>query len=379
MSDEANDNFLAMSDEEFMAQDLDATSNEETVTVVDDDTEEVSEAEEVTESDSEVTEGEGAAEPEVSEEEAEGTDEAEEDSEGDSDKEEPAAEKTEAELHKEFYDQLMTPFKANGKDFHIENAADAIQLMQMGAGFNKKMAALKPNLKSLRLLEKHGLLSEEKLNFLIDIDKKDPKAIAKLLGDSNIDPMDIDVDTGKEYRAPDRRIDDGEMELNTILDDLQESPKYNQLLDVVSNKWDNNSRQLVAATPQLLNVIHDHMSSGIYDQISQTVERERTLGRLRGLTDLEAYRKVGDDLNERGVFNNMNTSAATQETGSLSESAKRREVNLNVTEKKDATLSNKRKAAGATKSKVNAGKSIDFNPLSMSDEEFMKQFNPDLM
>ena len=52
------------------------------------------------------------------------------------------------------YKKLMTPFKANGVDMQIQSIDDAIQLMQMGAGFHKKMSALKPAMRQMKLLEK---------------------------------------------------------------------------------------------------------------------------------------------------------------------------------------------------------------------------------
>src|SRR5690606_38757650 len=94
--------------------------------------------------------------------------------------------------HKAIVDKLFAPFKANGKEMVVDNVDDAVALMQMGANYNKKMAALKPNLKLLKLLENNNLLSEEKIGFLIDLDKKNPAAIGKLLKDSGIDPLDVD-------------------------------------------------------------------------------------------------------------------------------------------------------------------------------------------
>jgi len=92
------------------------------------------------------------------------------------------------------YKRLLTPFKANGREIAVKSVDDAIALMQMGANYNKKMAALKPNLKLMKMLENNGLLSEDKIGFLIDLEKKNPAAINKLVKDSGIDPMDLDAE-----------------------------------------------------------------------------------------------------------------------------------------------------------------------------------------
>ena len=55
--------------------------------------------------------------------------------------------------YKAEYEKLLKPFKANGRDIQVGSVDDAIALMQMGANYNKKMAALKPNMKLLKMLE----------------------------------------------------------------------------------------------------------------------------------------------------------------------------------------------------------------------------------
>ena len=87
--------------------------------------------------------------------------------------------------------------------------------MQMGANYNKKMAALKPNLKLLKLLENNGLLSEEKLSFLIDLDKKNPDAITKLVKDSGLDPLEMDV-SKSDYKPNTYTVHDREVELDSV-------------------------------------------------------------------------------------------------------------------------------------------------------------------
>src|SRR5690606_34973436 len=98
------------------------------------------------------------------------------------------------------YKRLLTPFKANGREIQVKSVDDAIQLMQMGANYNKKMAALKPNLKLMKMLQNNNLLSEEKLSFFIDLEKKDPAAINKLVKDAGINPMDLDAEKATGYK-----------------------------------------------------------------------------------------------------------------------------------------------------------------------------------
>lgn len=262
--------------------------------------------------------------------------------------------------------KLFAPFKANGKDMSVDNVDDAISLMQMGANYTKKMAALKPNLKLMKLLENNGLLSEEKLSFLIDLDKKSPQAISKLLKDSGIDPLDVDVEKVGEYKPNTYTVDDRELALDAVLDEVQGTPTYSKMIDVVSNKWDAPSKQVIADNPQLLKVINGHMISGHYDLISNAIERERTFGRLAGLSDIEAYRQVGDALDKQGAFAHLAPKPAAPATPA-------KEVVPVKAKPDDQALRDKKRAASPTKATAAApGIDPEFNPLNLSDAEFAK-------
>ena len=270
------------------------------------------------------------------------------------------------------YKRLLAPFKANGKDIQVKNVDDAIGLMQMGANYNKKMAALKPSLKLMKMLENNGLLSEEKIGYLIDLEKKIPGAVNRLVNESGIDPMEFDAEKAKAYKQTAYAVDDREIELDTVLDELQGTPTYTRTLDVVSNKWDVASKQAVSQSPQLLKVINDHVASGIYDLISSEVERERVFGRLNGMSDIEAYRQVGDALHASGGFNHLgkpqaNTTPVTPAPVVVQPKPKAVE---------DDKLKDKRRAASSTRPAAPTVMAKDFNPLNLSDAEFSKLAHP---
>ena len=260
--------------------------------------------------------------------------------------------------YKKVYEEVFKPFKANGKEMQVTSVDDVKQLMQMGANYNKKMAALKPNLKIVKMLENNGLLDEAKLSYLIDLEKKNPEAIRKLLKESNVDPLDINVSDELNYVPNNYQVNDKELELDSVLAEIKETPTFNTTLDVLGNKWDVNSRKVVLENPSLIKVINDHVGSGIYSTIVSEVDRLRVLGKLEGLSDIEAYKAVGDILNSKGAFN-----------------ASSRQVNApnsnKVTNRENPQLKQQKKAAASVGKSVKTV-SNDFNPLSMSDEEFEK-------
>jgi len=269
--------------------------------------------------------------------------------------------------YKQEYEKLLAPFKANGRDIQVDTVDDAITLMRMGANYNKKMAALKPNLKIVKMLEQNDLLDEEKIGHLIDLSKHDPGAVAKLLKDAKVDPLDIDTEN-IDYKPANHQVNDAQFELDQVIDDIKDSPSFPRTIDVISNQWDKQSKDIVLNDPRIITVINDHVESGIFDQIVSVMDRERMLGNLEGTPDIVAYKAIGETLTQQGKFK---SNGAT----SPQEATKPTEEDTAAAEEREA----KRTAAASTKSSQSTkSNSEDFDPLSMPDEEFSKMTVPGL-
>ena len=269
---------------------------------------------------------------------------------------EPTEVDYQAELSK-----VLAPFKANGKMMQVENIEDARTLMQMGANYNKKMAGLKPNLKLVKMLENNNLLDENKLSYLIDLSKKNPEAIKTLLKDSKLDGVEVDPDMKVNYQPKTYTVNDKEVELDGILDEIRDTESYSTTIDIISNKWDESSQKALFNNPADIAAINEHVGSGIYEQVASVMAREKMLGRLKGMTDLEAYKTVGDALNAAGKFN-TDTQQNSQTQGNMSK----------TTKVVDPKLKDKKRAASSTKSSVKTKGKAEFNPLALSDTEFDK-------
>ena len=259
--------------------------------------------------------------------------------------------------YKAVYEQIFAPFKANGKEIQVRSADEVIQLMQMGANYNKKMAGIKEQLPILKLLERNDLLDQNKLSYAIDLLNGDQAAIAKLLKDSEIDLYDIDEDSAESYVPTPRSVSEQELALSEVIEDIRESDAYEKTIQVATELWDRASQQFIVENPQVLRVIEQHISSGIFDTVWQEVERQHLLGKLTELNSLEAYKVVGDYLNEQGVLGGGNPKQSRQ-------TAKQQQQD-NTRRKKQAT----QRPKGASGRKRN--KDV-INPLSLSDEEFEK-------
>lgn len=219
-------------------------------------------------------------------------------------KQEPEPTSDDAIDYKAFYEKVTASFKANGRDISLTDPDDIISLMQRGAGFAKKMATLKPSMRVLRTLENHGI-TEQDLGFLIDLHKKNPEAINKLIKESGVDVYSLDTEQADQYKPNVQMASDNEVDLEAVIQDLSAtSPTFDKTLNVVVNQWDDHSKGTVASNPHLLRLLDGHMQQGYFDKVMGEVERLRIIGgHIDGLSDLDAYAKVGDMLNARGAFN----------------------------------------------------------------------------
>jgi hypothetical protein len=271
--------------------------------------------------------------------------------------------------YKSELENALQPFKANGRMIKVDSIQDLRTLAQMGANYNKKMAGLKPSLKIVKMLEQNDLLDEQKISHLIDISKKDPNAIGKLLKDADIDPMDLDRDSDEvaAYRPKDHSVNDAQMALDEVLGTIRGNESYPITIYTIGNQWDAQSRSMILNDPSIIPVIDGHVQSGIFEKIVTVMEKEKLLGRLNGVPDLVAYKQIGDKLDAEGAFNDLgqqNNSSPQAETKPTQKPAVRTTNNQ--------VRNQRRKAAASNKSVPKSKAPAEFDPLAMSDEEFNK-------
>lgn len=255
------------------------------------------------------------------------------------------------------FKEIMAPFKANGKEIKLNNPKEAIQLMQMGANYTKKMQALQPHLKTMQMLENHGLLDEGKLSYLIDLSKNNPQAIQKLIKDSGIDPLDIDSEDKSDYKPNDYTVPDAEFVFRRVADEVSNTQEGSDLLAEVGKQWDDQSKRAIFADPKILTVMTEQRGNGIYQIIVDEIDRRKTFGQLGNVPFVQAYLEVGQELHQQNKL--VVPQAKVVDTRTAPPKA--------PAVKNDA----KAKAAAPTRATPTKVKE-DFNPLAMSDEEFMK-------
>ena len=265
------------------------------------------------------------------------------------------------------YEAIMAPFKANGKMMQVKSPEEAIQLMQMGANYTRKMQELQPQRKTLLLLENNGLLDEGKLSYLIDLSKGNPEAIKKLIKESNFDVFNTDFDKESTYQGGNHTVTDEEVNFRTVLDELNSNPVGKETLSVISSTWDQASKEVLWSNPEVMVTINAQRESGIYGRIVAEMDRRRTFGQIQpGTPFLHAYKAVGDDLQNSGAFADLVKPAPAPAAQPLAVKAALPKP----------TGADPRVAAAAVHHTAPVKVDTSINPLAMSDEDFLKMQPP---
>lgn len=277
---------------------------------------------------------------------------------------EPEAKETSID-YKAAYEAIMAPFKANGKMIELKSPEEVVALMQQGANYTRKMQDIQPHRKVLTMLQNNDLLDEGKLSFLIDLDKKNPEAIQKLIKDSGIDPLDIDVTTDPTYLPGDHQVTDEEVSFRSSMDDLKSTPEGTETLGIIHGTWDNDSKRALWNEPGIMSVIHEQRASGVYDLITAEVDRRKMLGQIPANTPfLQAYKTVGDSMVAEVEGQQKVEEPAGEPAPQVIETKA-------AVPKSQLANGDKAKAASTTRAAPKTAKVL-VNPLSMSDEEFAK-------
>lgn len=267
--------------------------------------------------------------------------------------------------HQEFYNTLTKPFKANGREFQVTNPNDMIALMQKGLNYSKKMEEIKPNLNLIKTLEQYGLTDESKLSYLIDLHNKKPEAIAKLIKDSEIDLYEFDTEQAEQYIPQNKVVHKSQLE-EVISEVVEANPEFNSVLNSIYTDWDNQSKQAVINNPNILRLLSEQQTNGIYDKIMNIMEYEKAVGRLDGVAYLQAYGEIEDRL----LGGSTEGQASQQSQQSQQQAQAFTAPRPNQTNNSSNTSEQKRKVASPSTNTTKPSTEV-IDPLKMSDEELI--------
>ena len=264
--------------------------------------------------------------------------------------------------YEDFYKTLTTPFKANGRDFQVTDPQDMITLMQKGADYVKKMTEIKPLRRMGKLLEDNQI-SEDDIAFLLDLKAKKPEAIAKLVKESEVDIYGLDSIQTDSYTPQPIVVNEVDSMLQNTLDDLQAtSATFTQTLHVVGNQWDDSSRQVISQNPELLRILDRQVADGTFNKIDNVLQYERAMGRLTGVSDIQAYVEIERRMGiGHQAMQPQPTPSPTQQAQSQA-----------VAQQQQQQEQKRKQAAAAPRQTQTQNSQTSINVAAMSDDEFMK-------
>ena len=92
--------------------------------------------------------------------------------------------------YKAFYDEVTAPIRADGRDFTIKSSNDLRNLVSKGLDYTQKTQQIGPYRKTLAFLRDNDVLDDTKLSYMVDLYKKDEKAVKQLIRDVTAEPKE---------------------------------------------------------------------------------------------------------------------------------------------------------------------------------------------
>ena len=165
------------------------------------------------------------------------------------------------------------------------------------------------------------------------------------------------------------------MAFDTALKEVASSSDGQNTLRIINSEWDQASKDVLWKNPQVLAVIHSQRENGIYDRISNEVNRLRTIGTIpANVAFIEAYRAVGDNMAKVGAFNDLAPQQMQQgapgHTATAAAAAPVPVATRVATPPAPVANSTAALAASPSRSTPQRKEAI-VNPLSMSDDDFL--------
>lgn len=271
----------------------------------------------------------------------------------------------------DFYKQVTAPFKADGKDIQVRSPEDAIRLMQMGVNYSRRMHEMKPIRAQYEMLKAQGLDDPNKLNFMIEVMKGKPEAIQKLLKDSKIDPIDIDVSKDTGYKPANHQIDPKTLAFREAIESTMAAEGGAELIKDINTSWDDTSKEALRDQPAIFQNLLDQKRSGVYGKIKKELDYQRTMGFLTNVPFVQAYHQVGEAMQKAGVFGSNLTQKPKMQVQSQQplDTGTRKAAQTPVAPAPNLSSTQQPRATPSNGGNSNQGQP-DY--WAMSDEEFLK-------
>ncbi len=272
-----------------------------------------------------------------------------------------------AEEKKNIVPEVPTNFKikANGSEIELTQE-ELIKLAPKALDYTRKMQEIAPWRRTISALKDNGL-TEEDINLFISAKKGDKDAIAAMVKQANVDPLDLEVsEEAEKYVPTNYGKSEQELAIEDIVSNISRDPEYSTTQYVINNKWDNKSQQELFEHPEYIQGLHADVKSGVFDKVSPIAMKLAAMDGGRK-SDIEYYIAAGNEYYGNLAIQEQRQKEAEAEQTRLQKVVTQveKENQKEVVTKKAAS---KRKAATQTKSSATKPSVIDY--LDDNDEAF---------
>ena len=248
----------------------------------------------------------------------------------------------------------LKPIKIDGKEIPVQSLDELYALASAGGKFTQKMQAISKYKKAYMIMDKQGL-SDEDISLLAEAKSGNKDAIATLIKQAGVDPLDLDEGPSDNYRPGSLIPTDTAVAIEEVEREISVDPEYAVTSNIVNNVLDERSQDMLVQNPNLIRGIHEDIKSGAFHHVMAEAEKLKLMDGARR-PDFEYY-----------------LIAARQDSGDEPEQAQQapEQQQVNQTQvNKPAVSKSKRRAAGSSRSKVPPKTGpIDWDELS--DEELI--------
>lgn len=352
-----------LTDEEFDAEFAKLENMPEEDEVVEDTAESTESEEEVPAEDAE-NEDEEVEEPEE-DNDSESEDEPEED---DNPEDEESEEQTEEESddtestneEQAAFDFTSIPMdetmpmdiQANGMNVKA-SMNELVAGFQKGMNYTQKMQALSGHSKDMGIMKDNGLSTED-LNLLVEAKNGNKDALAKLMSNAKVDPLDLE-EAKVDYTPQDHGKAPLDFEMEQVKESIVADTEYSGAVQKAVTDMPDDMYEVVSQNAGNLNALYQDVKAGIYQEVMPEVMKLQTLYGKTAPT-MEMYMKVAEARQKRLADT---AGEPKQETVKEVKDTKRK-------------VNRKRAASSSKPNKAKVDVVEDINDLD--DDEFMKAF-----
>jgi hypothetical protein len=229
---------------------------------------------------------------------------------------------------------------------------ELIEGFKKGMNYTQKMQELAPLRRSLSIVSSNDI-SEEDLNLLVEAKQGSKEALAKLMSNSGVDPLDVEVEEHSNYKPADYGKDEVDMEMDIVRKEILADTEYSEQVKEAVTSMPEDMYTKISSSANNLKALHQDIRAGIYQEVMPEVVK---LQALYGKTEptMDTYVKVANKL--------FNEKSAAQKQETVKKAVK------------DTTRANNRKRVAPTSKSPKKDSYIKQDIKSMDDDEFAAEF-----